>query len=195
MGRPFSHASPPCAFPQTSGFRRTGREQPKERKLGYLNSFPQNKLSGSRGKSGCPWSAASPPATRRPRSGRRWLQRPARRRGEKPALTRPGSGDRSRSHTPPRPSDPHRDLETTSANLGKQLFPGSQTPERKAAELGKRESERDADRRRRESGRAGLRGEEADPPRGDGEAQKPRSELGEERREGVGWPSLFDLGP
>lgn len=80
---------------------------------------------------------------------------------------------------PPVLSHPHGDLETTSANLEKQLFPGSQTTERKGTGLGKRESERDQNegRKSERAGCLGESGEEVDLPRSEGEAQKPDREL------------------
>lgn len=81
--------------------------------------------------------------------------------------------------------------------MGKQLFQGGQKAKREGSRLGRRESERDPDERR-ESGRAGREGEsgeEADPPRREREAQKPDSELWEERREGIWEPSLSNPGP
>lgn len=163
------------------------REQQKEWKLGYPNSFPNARPLGPEGNHG----ALSQPCPRL--VGTRLLGlaiRPAlaaapSRRGGEPALTRSSSGNRSRSHTPLVPSQPHGDLKTSSANLRKQLFPGSQTAEGKGAGLRKSKSERDPDEKR-EYGRAGRldkSGEEADPPRSEGEAQKPVRELWEERRE------------
>lgn len=113
------------------------REQQKEWKLGYPNSFPNARPLGPEGNHG----ALSQPCPRL--VGTRLLGlaiRPAlaaapSRRGGEPALTRSSSRNRSRSHTPLVPSQPHGDLKTSSANLRKQLFPGSQTAEGKGAGL------------------------------------------------------------
>lgn len=99
------------------------------------------------------------------------------------------------SHTPSFQPPPRR-LEDFS-KLGEATFPREPDVKEKGSRASKRESERDPDERR-DSGRAGRLGEsceEADPPRGEGEAQKPDSELGEERRKGVCGLSLSAPGP
>lgn len=179
--------SPLCAFPQTSGFQRTTREQQKEWKLGYPNSFLKASPLGPAGNPGAPGQ----PCPRlvgtcllAPAIGPALAAAPSRRGGE-PALARSSSGNRSRSNTPLVPSQPHGDLKTSLANLRKQLFPGSQTAEGKGAGLRKSKSERDPDEKRGygRAGRLDKSVEEADPPRSEGEAQKPVRELWEERRE------------
>lgn len=86
---------------------------------------------------------------------------PLPRLGGKPALTRSSCGHRARAHTPRAPRDPRRDLETSSANLGKQLFLGSQPPERKGAELGRGKTK---ESRRKATSPGGL-GDGPGPPR------------------------------
>lgn len=110
---------------------------------------------------------------------------PAARVRGKPALTRRSSGHLAHafflSQHYQLSETPHRDLETRSlANLRKQLFLGSHTPERKGAEPGRGKAKGEG-----KCGRAGHRGQEADPARCGGEAQKPYSETGEEKPERV----------
>lgn len=160
---------------------------------GLPEFLPRSKLLVPKGNQGPPPGPAGPAAQRgpsRPPAAARGPQRGGSRRG--PA----GAPGIDRALTPPVPSHPHKGLETTSANLEKQLFPGIQTTEGKGAGLGKWKSERDPDENL-ESGRAGRLGasSEEDPPRREGETQKPHRELWEERQEGIGRPSLSDPGP
>lgn len=121
---------------------------------------------------------SSPRLTRRSAPSMRPAQAaaPLPRLGGKPALSRPSCGHRARAHTPRAPRDPRRDLEMSSANLGKQLFLGSQPPERKEAELGRGKTK---ESRRKATSPAGW---ETDPARREGAAQKPCSDSCEKGR-------------
>lgn len=157
---------------------------------GLPEFLPQSKLLKSGGKLGCPRSAVFPATPARPASqcrdpaGAGCSAQPGA-AGGKPAQARWSSEDRSRSHTP-RSQPPPRRLGDVFGKLGEATFPGEPDGRRKRRRAGIREkNERDPDQKResRRAGRPGESGEEADPPRGEGEAQKPDGELWEERRE------------
>lgn len=130
------HSWAPChhALSRLRDFRELGGVNPKNGSWANPNSFPDASSLDPEGNQGALGQRSPPPAAWRPRSGWRWLQRPALRREGKPTLTLSSSGDRSRSHTPLALNHPHGDLKT-SANLEKQLFRGSQTAKRKAVGL------------------------------------------------------------
>lgn len=129
---------------------------------GLLNSFPKTSSLGPKGNLG----ALSQPCLR-----------PAAQRGDPGGAgcsAHPGAAVESRRSparalgidralTHPVPSHPHGDLETTSANLEEQLFPGIQTAERKGAGLGKRKSKKGPGRKA--AGRAPGQEQGGGPPR------------------------------
>lgn len=142
-----------------------------------------------------------------PRFGRRWLQRPARRRGREAGASPLELRESiALSHTP-RSQPPPRRLGDVFGKLGEATFPGEPDGRRKRRPAGIREkNERDPDQKR-ESG--GLDGRERAARRRTHPAAKGKHKSltescgrkGEScggeggRREGIGKPSLCDPGP